>query len=88
MSWAEYVEVAPSMPSLDKADLVKAFTRVLKLSIESVKLLVEDQDIRSLSDYRAFPADMFPTLCEKVKLSMLNLKKLRGDSIVSQPRLV
>ena len=53
------------MPSPDKADLVKLFTGVLGFSVESVKLLVVDQDSRSLSDYRAFPANMFPTLAER-----------------------
>ena len=52
------------------------FTGVLGFSVETVKLLVVEQDLRSLSDYRAFPADMFPTLSEKAKLTMSNLKKL------------
>ena len=77
MSWADEVEVAPRMPSPEKADLVRVFTGVLGFSVETVKLLVVEQDLRSLSDYRAFPADMFPTLSEKAKLTMSNLKKLR-----------
>ena len=78
MSWADEVEVAPCMPSPEKADLVRVFTGVLGFSVETVKLLVIEQDLRSLSNYWAFPADMFPsTLSEKAKLTMSNLKKLR-----------
>ena len=53
------------MPSPDQADLVKVFTGVLGFSVENVKLLVVKQDLRSLSNYRAFPADMFPTQARK-----------------------
>ena len=77
MSWADEVEVPPCMPSPDKADLVRVFTGVLGFSVETIKLLVIEQDLRGLSDYRAFPADMFPTLTEKAKLTMPNLKKCR-----------
>ena len=57
--WDEHVVVAPRGPSIDMADLVKVFTGVLKLQVASGKLLVVAQDLRSLSDYRAFPPDMF-----------------------------
>ena len=77
MSWTSLVEVAPCMPSPDKADQVKVFTGVLGFSVESVKLLVTEQDLHSLSDYRAFLADMFPTLSKKAKLTTSNLMKLR-----------
>ena len=72
------------------ADLVRVFTGVLKLEVASVKLLVVAQDLRSLSNYRAFPPNMFPTLCEKANLSMSNLKNLRVlcDWLDHQPTMV
>ena len=72
------------------ANLVKVFTGVLKLDVASVKLLIIAQDLRSLSDYRAFLPDMFPTLCEKVNLKMSTLKNLRVfcDWLDRQPTTV
>ena len=85
--WDEHTVVLPRELSSEKAALVKVFTRVLKIDVACVRPLVEVQDLRSQSDYRAFLHDMFPT---QANLNMSNLKNLRVfcDWLDHQPTTV
>ncbi|WP_317201366.1 hypothetical protein, partial [Janthinobacterium sp.] len=53
------------------------FQRVLGFTMENISLILEEEGMTTLSDFRSFPLDMFPRLAEKAKLKTSTLKKLR-----------
>ena len=61
----------------EKAQLRTTLEAVLGFTWESITLIMDEEGMSSLADYRSFPIDMFPTLATKVRLNLATLKRLR-----------